>query len=67
MAIISEYNMRRIVDIYGGVQDRDLGGVSGDVERIVNGFKKNLPRGTSIVIRGRWTLCAALIFLFLAG
>jgi multidrug efflux pump subunit AcrB len=53
MAIVSEYNMRRIVDIYGGVQGRDLGGVSGDVERIVNAFKKNLPRGTSIVILGQ--------------
>src|SRR5271170_5853223 len=53
MAIVSEYNMRRIVDIYGGVQGRDLGGVSGDVERIVDAFKKNLPRGTSIVILGQ--------------
>jgi len=53
MALVSEYNMRRIVDIYGGVQGRDLGGVSSDVERIVNAFKKNLPRGTSIVILGQ--------------
>ena len=53
MAIISEYNMRRIVDIYGAVQGRDLGGVGGDVERIVNAFKKNLPRGTSIVLLGQ--------------
>ena len=53
MAIISEYNMRRIVDIYGAVQGRGLGGVSSDVERIVNAFKKNLPRGTSIVILGQ--------------
>jgi multidrug efflux pump subunit AcrB len=53
MAIVSEYNMRRIVDIYGAVQGRDLGGVSGDVDRIVNAFKKNLPRGTSIVILGQ--------------
>jgi multidrug efflux pump subunit AcrB len=53
MAMISEYNMRRIVDIYGAVQDRDLGGVSSDVGRIVNAFKKNLPRGTSIAILGQ--------------
>jgi multidrug efflux pump subunit AcrB len=53
MAIVSEYNMRPIVDIYGAVQGRDLGGVSGDVQRIVNTFKKNLPRGTSIVILGQ--------------
>jgi multidrug efflux pump subunit AcrB len=53
MAIISEYNMRRVVDIYGAVQGRDLGGVSRDVERIVTAFNKNLPRGTSIVILGQ--------------
>jgi multidrug efflux pump subunit AcrB len=53
MAIISEYNMRRVVDIYGAVQGRDLGGVSSDVQRIVNAFKTHLPRGTSIVILGQ--------------
>jgi multidrug efflux pump subunit AcrB len=53
MAVISEYNMRRAVDIYGAVQGRDLGGVNGDVKRIVNAFKKNLPTGTSIEILGQ--------------
>jgi multidrug efflux pump subunit AcrB len=53
MAVISEYNMRRVVDIYGAVQGRDLGGVSHDVARIVNAYKKNLPRGTSIEILGQ--------------
>jgi multidrug efflux pump subunit AcrB len=53
MAVISEYNMRRVVDIYGAVQWRDLGGVSRDITRIVNAYKKNLPRGTSIEILGQ--------------
>jgi multidrug efflux pump subunit AcrB len=53
LAIISEYNMRRIVDIYGSVQGRDLGGVSRDVDRIVNAFKTRLPRDTSIAILGQ--------------
>ena len=53
LAIVSEYNMRRIVDIYGSVQGRDLGGVSRDVDRIVNAFKIHLPRGTSIAILGQ--------------
>jgi multidrug efflux pump subunit AcrB len=53
MAIISEYNMRRIVDIYGAVQGRDLGAVSHDIEQIVKAFQKNLPRGTSIVTLGQ--------------
>jgi multidrug efflux pump subunit AcrB len=53
LAIVSEYNMRRIVDIYGSVQGRDLGGVSRDVDRIVNAFKTHLPRDTSIAILGQ--------------
>jgi multidrug efflux pump subunit AcrB len=53
MAAISEYNMRRIVDIYGAVQDRDLGGVSRDVQRVVKAFEGHLPRGTSIAILGQ--------------
>jgi multidrug efflux pump subunit AcrB len=53
MAVVSEYNMRRIVDIYGAVQGRDLGGVSRDIQRIVNAFKTHLPRGTSIAILGQ--------------
>jgi multidrug efflux pump subunit AcrB len=53
MAIVSEYNMRRIIDIYGSVQGRDLGGVGRDVERIVNAFKSRLPRDTSIAILGQ--------------
>src|SRR5260370_13727958 len=53
MAVISECSMRRVVDIYGAVEGRDLGGVSHDVARIVNAYKKNLPRGTSIEILGQ--------------
>jgi len=53
MAVVSEYNMRRIIDIYGAVQGRDLGGVSRDIQRIVNAFNTHLPRGTSIAILGQ--------------
>ena len=53
MATVSHYNIRRVVDIYGSVQDRDLGAVSRQVEQIVNVSRKNLPRGTFITIRGQ--------------
>ncbi|MBV8102635.1 MAG: efflux RND transporter permease subunit [Verrucomicrobia bacterium] len=53
MAIVNHYNIRRVIDIYGGVQDRDLGGVSRDIEKIVSANQKNLPRGTFITIRGQ--------------
>jgi multidrug efflux pump subunit AcrB len=53
MAIVSHYNIRRVVDVYGSVQDRDLGATSRDVERIVNRYRKQLPRGTFITVRGQ--------------
>ncbi len=53
MAIVSEYNIRRVIDIYGAVQDRDLGSVSRAVENIVAHNRKSLPRGTYITVRGQ--------------
>jgi multidrug efflux pump subunit AcrB len=50
---ISHYNVRRILDVYGSVQDRDLGAVGSDVEKIVNANSKNLPRGTFLAVRGQ--------------
>ena len=53
MGLITHHNIRRVIDIYGAVQDRDLGAVSRDVEKIVNANQKLLPRGTFIAIRGQ--------------
>jgi multidrug efflux pump subunit AcrB len=53
MGLITHHNIRRVIDIYGSVQDRDLGAVSRDVEKIVNANQKLLPRGTFIAIRGQ--------------
>jgi multidrug efflux pump subunit AcrB len=53
MAIINHYNIRRVIDIYAGVQDRDLGGVSRDVEKIVSANQKLLPRGTFVAVHGQ--------------
>ena len=53
MAVVSHYNIRRVVDIYGAVQDRDLGAVAEDVEVIVHQHEKNLPRGMFVSVRGQ--------------
>jgi multidrug efflux pump subunit AcrB len=53
MTILSHYNIRRVIDIYGSVQDRDLGATSRDVGRIVDRYRKPLPRGAFITIRGQ--------------
>ncbi|EDY21815.1 acriflavin resistance protein [Chthoniobacter flavus Ellin428] len=53
MQIISQYNIRPVIDIYGTVQDRDLGAVSREVQKIVDQTRKELPRGTFITLRGQ--------------
>jgi CzcA family heavy metal efflux pump len=53
MEAISHYNIRRIIEIYGAVQDRDLGSVGRDINRIVDANRKSLPRGSFVTIRGQ--------------
>jgi multidrug efflux pump subunit AcrB len=67
MEVISQYNIRRVVDIFGGVQDRDLGAVSRDVQKIIEKASKNLPRGTFINLRGQVQTMHDSYFGLLAG
>lgn len=53
MEAISHYNIRRIIEIYGAVQDRDLGSAAQDIDRIVEANRKSLPRGSFVTIRGQ--------------
>jgi multidrug efflux pump subunit AcrB len=51
--IYSHYNVIPVVDVFGGVGGRDLGGVLSDIKPIIAEAQKNAPRGTSIVLRGQ--------------
>jgi multidrug efflux pump subunit AcrB len=52
-AIASHYNIRSIVNIYATTQDRDLGGVAADVQKIVDEARGELPKGSTVTIRGQ--------------
>ncbi len=51
--IISHYNTRRTLDIYASVQDRDLGSVARQVQRIVDNHRSSLSRGNFVTVRGQ--------------
>jgi len=53
MEAIDHYNIRRVIDIFGSVQGRDLASVGRDINRIVNNDQKLLPRGSFFRIRGQ--------------
>jgi multidrug efflux pump subunit AcrB len=50
---VSHYNAQPVIDIYGNVQGRDLGGVAGELLNLVDQAKKDLPRGSQIIVRGQ--------------
>jgi multidrug efflux pump subunit AcrB len=54
-AVVTHYNIAPSYDIYAAVQDRDLGGVARDVNKILDSYKGHLPRGTVVMLRGQYT------------
>jgi CzcA family heavy metal efflux pump len=53
MEVVNHYNLRRVVDVYANVQDRDLGGVSRQITKILDTNAKSLPRGTYVSLKGQ--------------
>src|SRR5277367_3347958 len=53
MAVVSHYNVAPVIDIFGAVAGRDLGGVAGDINKIIDATRQQLPRGSRVVVRGQ--------------
>ena len=52
-AVVSHYNGRPVIDIYGSVDGTDLGTVATAVRGIVDASRHELPRGSDLTIRGQ--------------
>ena len=53
MEVVNHYNIRRVVDVYANVQDRDVGAVSRQIAHILNANSRALPRGTFVTLKGQ--------------
>jgi multidrug efflux pump subunit AcrB len=51
--VISHYNILPVIDVFGGVSGRDLGGVLHDLKPLIAQAEKELPRGGFIMLRGQ--------------
>jgi CzcA family heavy metal efflux pump len=49
----SHYNVQPVIDVFAAIQDRDLGGVAGDIHHILHKLSKKIPKGASVVARGQ--------------
>jgi multidrug efflux pump subunit AcrB len=52
-SVVSHYDIQPVIDIYGAVHGRDLGGLAGDIDDAVDAVKKDLPRGSRVIVRGQ--------------
>jgi CzcA family heavy metal efflux pump len=52
-ATVNHYNVQSVIDVYASTQDRDLGAVAAETDKVLKTFDGKLPRGTHIVVRGQ--------------
>jgi len=58
MGVVSHYDIAPVIDIFGSVQGRDLGGVSREIDRIIVDGREEvqtnpLLRGTRLIVHGQ--------------
>nr|MEA2797285.1 hypothetical protein [Phenylobacterium sp.] len=76
-AVVSHFNAAPVIDIYATTQDRDLGSVTKDINKILKDAAKDRPKGASVELRGQMVtmdtafsglffgLAAAIVLIYL--
>ena len=65
-AVVSHYNIQPLFDIYATTQGRDLGAVASDIDQVVDATSKDLPKGSTVTLRGQvQTMNSAFVGLLL--
>jgi len=67
MAVVSHYNVAPVIDIFGAVAGRDLGGVADDINKIIAATRQQLPRGSQVIVRGQVQTMRASYIHLLSG
>jgi CzcA family heavy metal efflux pump len=52
-AVVSQYDIQSLVQIYATPQGRDLGAVAADVDKAIADTAKDVPKGSSVVLLGQ--------------
>lgn len=53
LPVVSHYNVQPVIDVFGNVSGRDLGGVLRDLQPLLDQTQKELPRGSFLKLRGQ--------------
>ena len=52
-AVVSQYDIQTMVQIFATPQGRDLGAVAADINKVIADTSKDLPRGSRVVLLGQ--------------
>jgi multidrug efflux pump subunit AcrB len=52
-AVVTQYNIQPVIQIYATTQGRDLGGVADDIQKIIRDNAGAVPRGSHVVLTGQ--------------
>jgi multidrug efflux pump subunit AcrB len=52
-AVVTQYNIQPVVQIYATSQGRDLGGLAADVQKVLADTAADTPKGSQVVLRGQ--------------
>src|SRR5579863_6073631 len=52
-AIVSQYDIQPMVQIFATPQGRDLGGIAADVNKVIAETAKDVPKGSTVVLSGQ--------------
>ncbi len=76
-AVVTHYNVISNIDLYATTQDRDLGGVASDIQKLIASMSHDLPKGVTVKLRGQvvtmdtaftglsYGLLAAIVLIYL--
>jgi multidrug efflux pump subunit AcrB len=65
--VVSHYDVQPVIDIYTAVQGRDLGAVAADVRKILRDTAHEVPKGSSVELRGQVQTMVTAYGTLLAG
>ncbi len=65
--VVNHLNAQPVFDIYGSCQQRDLGGVAQDIKKILQEYRKKLPRGSFLEMGGQVHSMVTAFEAMLAG
>lgn len=51
--IVNHYDVQPVFDVYANVDQRDLGGVRGEIEKVMTDMRGHIPKATKLALRGQ--------------